>query len=164
MRKTPIAFERSRLDRLPATPAPAYDWRSPLRYALLRSLAVIVALSTVATIGGLVWAYAGEPAPWLLALAAVALVVGATFTAALWAATNAVKRATWDQERRQGVGTPAAATAAALHHQVFGGVFCAAGVRPGGVAGGVRCGAIAVLGRGSVFDNRRVFRAIAVWF
>lgn len=90
-------------ERLDATaqaplPQPAVDWRTALRLALLRTLAVGAALISLAAFGALGWLYVStRQAPYLAAGGAV-LLIGGTFVVALWAYTSNVRRHTWWQE------------------------------------------------------------------
>jgi len=86
-----------------ANTAPAATaWRTARQLAWLRTLAVTVALVTMA--GGAALAYRYSQArdwPWLAGAAAV-VVIGATFSMALWRYTSEVQAATWQREHEIG--------------------------------------------------------------
>ena len=86
----------------PAPVAPATNWLSVIRFAILRTFAVAVFLATV--ISGLYligqhWTTGNDD--YLIAAGIVAL-IGFTFAATLWAATSAFRRTLWGVEAATG--------------------------------------------------------------
>lgn len=80
----------------------AGDWRTPLRLAMLRALAVTSGLMALGAFVGLVWQYlATDALVWALVGAVAAFVLG-TFAAALWGYTGNLQWALWQIETETG--------------------------------------------------------------